>query len=120
MTNTYYGIADSIGLESLLLDVGERFSSFLLDDDCEFGTKVVKQTQFSMSMRALANKDRMAVVYRAEIDDDDADAIKKLIDTNQEKAALLLLKANAIKVELGTYGTTKALAAEKWHMIPFK
>ena len=71
-----------------------------------------------MCLRAQANQQRHAVVYRVLLDTEDSDVVESLIKDSKFTDALTLVKEKAKEVQLGTYGTTKRAAEKNWNMIP--
>jgi hypothetical protein len=80
--------------------------------------KVVRSQQFAMCLRAQANAQRHAVVYRAAIPQSKIADVEALIKDGKYTDALNAIKEHASEIMLGTYGTTKAAAEKNWKMIP--
>ena len=115
MSQWYYGLADCHGIESFVHDLeNEMMDLFLTGDD----KKAKTNQQFAMCLRAQANAQRHAVVYRAKLPDAVATEIEDLLKKSKYVEALELLKDNAEEVMIGTYGTTKKAAEKNWKMIP--
>ncbi len=115
MSQWYYGLADCHGIESFVHDLeNEMMDLFLPVDD----KKAKTSQQFAMCLRAQANAQRHAVVYRAKLPDAVATEIEDLLKKSKYVEALELLKDNAEEVMIGTYGTTKKAAEKNWKMIP--
>ena len=89
---------------------------FMNDDD----KKVKNSQQFVMCLRAQANAQRHAVVYRVELDDDVVPEIEDLVNSGKFEEALRKIKEYCKQVMIGIYGTTKSAAAKNWAMIPNK
>lgn len=115
MKSRYFGLADCHGLESFALDPNESVKSFFFD---EGDTKENQSTKIMMSLRANANAQRHAVVYRVLLDDADANEVENLISQSKYAEALLKIKESGEELELGTYGTTLSAAEKNWKMIP--
>jgi hypothetical protein len=103
------GIADCHGLESFI-SLPEKALEAELDG--QNGTKTVSELINMLNMRAQANRHRHTVVFRCEVDDADAQAIKWLLDGERYKEALRKLKKCANNVEVGR-GMQRS-----WRMIP--
>jgi hypothetical protein len=115
MKQWYYGLADCHGVESFVFDLDDMSAEMFTDE----GEKKTKNSQqFAMCLRAQANQQRHAVVYRAELEDQYADQIEALIKEGKYTDALTMIKENAHEVQVGTYGTTKKAAEKNWKMIP--
>jgi hypothetical protein len=71
-----------------------------------------------MCLRAQANQQRHAVVYRAAIPQSHVEIIEGFIKGGDYEAALKEIKDCSTEIMLGTYGTTKAAAEKNWKMIP--
>lgn len=80
--------------------------------------KVIRSQQFAMCLRAQANAQRHAVVYRAAIPQLKIADIEAMIKDGKYIEALNQIKLDASEIMLGTYGTTKAAAEKNWKMIP--
>jgi len=91
----YVGLADCHGIES-----------FIPEAEAETGL-------FGLKMRAMANRQRHAVVYRADVPDDVAKTINKLLRKCKYEEALNVLKA-VPNVEI----MKEAGMAKSWRMIP--
>jgi hypothetical protein len=115
MKSRYYGLADCHGVESFSVDLEQGVSALLMDE--EFN-KDASGKKIMLSLRANANAQRHAVVYRVLLEDSVADEIEKMMSGGQYEAALLKIKENAEELELGTYGTTLSAAEKNWKMIP--
>ena len=111
----YYGLADCHGIESFVHDVDEAISNMFFE---EGAAQKVRSEQFGMSMRAHANQQRHAVVYRVLIPMEIAAEVEKDIADGKYMEALIKLKAGATETQLGTYATTKSAAEKNWKMIP--
>lgn len=115
LTHWFYGLADCHGVESFVHDVDDMSKEIFMtvEDD-----KVTRSQQFAMCLRAQANAQRHAVVYRASILHSKVADIEALIKDGKYMDALNSIKENAAEIMLGTYGTTKAAAEKNWRMIP--
>lgn len=111
----FYGLADSNGIESFVEDLDTMASDVFLSDEDK---KAKNSQQFAMCLRAQANQQRHAVVYRVLLDTEDSDVVESLIKDSKFADALTLVKEKAKEVQLGTYGTTKRAAEKNWNMIP--
>ena len=115
MNQWYYGIADCHGIESFVLDVDESVREIFFTNE---ENKQKTSQQFAMCLRAQANQQRHAVVYRALIPEGKDDEIEKTIKAGDYARGLQLVKEYATEVMVGTYGTTKKAAEKNWKMIP--
>jgi hypothetical protein len=115
MKSNYFGLADCHGLESFAFDPADSIKDFMLDDDTN---KENNSKKIMMSLRANANAQRHAVVYRVSLEDAAADEIEKLLSEGKYVEALLKVKEHGEELELGTYGTTLSAAEKRWGMIP--
>jgi hypothetical protein len=115
LSHWFYGLADCHGVESFVHDVDDMSKEIFMtvEDD-----KVVRSQQFAMCLRAQANAQRHAVVYRAAIPQTKIADIEALIKDGKYVDALNSIKEHASEIMLGTYGTTKAAAEKNWRMIP--
>lgn len=92
----YMGIADAYGIES-----------FIPEEEA-------KERLFPLKMRAMANRHRHAVVYRAEVSEDGAKVINRLLEKGEYEDALRILKKSCPEVEImKEHGMAKS-----WGMIP--
>lgn len=107
----YIGICDANGLESFI-PVAEKIL------EAEFagqnGQKSVASLASVLALRAQANRHRHAVNFRVEIDEDDAAAIKWLLEGERYADALIKLKKCAKEVEVGKFPGMK----KSWRLIP--
>lgn len=115
MKQWYYGLADCHGVESFIDDVDSLVANMFLDEKDNKGRDA---QQFAMCLRAQANAQRHAVVYRVLIEEDTAQAVQSLIKEGKYTDALTMIKEGADEVQVGTYGTTKKAAEKNWKMIP--
>lgn len=101
----FYGIADAHGLES--------FQPTQFDITSETFSADSKEVGF-MYLRAMANRQRHAVVYQADLAPDDAKEVMSMFDGGKYVEALLKLKESARTISLA-----KIPGAEKsWRLIP--
>lgn len=77
---TYVGIADCYGIES-----------FVKKGNVDEGILMI---------RAMANRHRHSVLYRATLNKKDVETIKKLLKKEEFERALLHLKKSAVKIEI--------------------
>ena len=105
----YVGIADAHGLESFI-SLPERMLEAELAG--ENGQRSVNGTIGVLSLRAQANRQRHAVIFRVEVDEAEASVIKSLLDAGKGRKALIKLKKCARKVEVGKD------MQRSWAMIP--
>jgi hypothetical protein len=115
LTHWFYGLADCHGVESFVHDIDDSSKDIFMTQEDD---KVVRSQQFAMCLRAQANAQRHAVVYRAAIPQSAIPGIEALIKDGKYTDALNSIKENASEIMLGTYGTTKAAAEKNWKMIP--
>ncbi len=107
----YVGIADAHGLESFISLPEKVLEAELAGQN---GKESAYEMVSMLSVRAMANRHRHAVVYRVEVDDADAAAIKFLLDGERYAEALIKLKKCAKEVEIGKQPGMK----KSWRMIP--
>jgi hypothetical protein len=79
-TNTYTGIADCHGIESY--------------------HRIEDSNQGILCMRANANDQRHAVVYEADMTENDYDSMMLMLEGGEEQAALLYLKGSAKEIRV--------------------
>lgn len=111
----YYGLADANGLESFQEETSPMVLSVFFDPKEE---KRIQGLQFAMALRAQANQQRHAVVYRVLLEDKDGDAIDALVKSGKVVEALIMLKNKAKSVLFSTHGTTLLAAKKNWRLIP--
>jgi len=111
----YYGLADANGIESFQEDIDPMAAEVFFDKD---ERKKVQNYQFAMVLRAQANQQRHAVVFRALVPDTDGDAIDALVKKGEVEKALIMLKEKAKSVLFATHGTTLSAAKKNWKIIP--
>jgi hypothetical protein len=104
--NQYVGIADCHGIESFVPWTGLRVVSILNKD-----TKANSLLN-TLHLRVMANRQRHAVLYRVDLEKDQADIIEKLVNEGKYKEALVFLKNTSKKVEISK-GMEKS-----WKLIP--
>ena len=109
----FYGLADNNGIESVQVDTGDSFG---------FSTyktvKDINAEQFAMCIKATANSQKNAVVFRCEMNFEDGTTMIDLINAKKNSEALVFVKEKALKIQLATYGTTKQEAKKRWDAIP--
>ena len=115
LTHWFYGLADCHGVESFVHDIDDASKDIFMTQEDD---KTIRSQQFAMCLRAQANAQRHAVVYRAAIPQNKIADIEALIKDSKYEDALNSIKENAAEIMLGTYGTTKAAAEKNWRMIP--
>lgn len=115
LSHWFYGLADCHGVESFVHDIDDMSKEIFMTQEDD---KVVRSQQFAMCLRAQANAQRHAVVYRASIPQSKIAGIESLIKDGKYIEALNAIKEDASEIMLGTYGTTKAAAEKNWRMIP--
>jgi hypothetical protein len=111
----YYGLADANGIESFQEDIDPMAAEVFFDKD---ERKKVQNYQFAMALRAQANQQRHAVVYKALVEDKDGDAIDALVKAGEVAEALVMLKEKSKSVLFATHGTTLAASKKNWRLIP--
>jgi uncharacterized protein YfeS len=102
-------------VESFVHDIDDSSKDIFMTQEDD---KVVRSQQFAMCLRAQANAQRHAVVYRAAIPQSKIADVEALIKDGKYTDALNAIKEHASEIMLGTYGTTKAAAEKNWKMIP--
>jgi hypothetical protein len=121
----WVGIADCNGIESFIkepdmsdADDADRLAELGLDEPGA-GNKMRKgwsNTVSTLQMRARANSQRHAVVYRVKLNTEDSDQIEELLADGEYTSALDMLKQVALETQIAR-GT--GINAEKaWNMIP--
>lgn len=105
----YVGIADAHGLESFVSVPEKMLEAELAGEN---GVRSVNGTIGMLSLRARANRQRHAVIFRAEVDEAAAALIKSLLEAGKGREALVKLKKSARKVEVGEN------MQRSWAMIP--
>jgi hypothetical protein len=115
LTHWFYGLADCHGIESFVHDLDDTSAALFFE---EKDKKEKNSKQFAMCLRAQANQQRHAVVYRAAIPQSQIEVIEAFIKAGDYITALNEVKSSAKEIMLGTYGTTKAAAEKNWKMIP--
>lgn len=117
MTNEvyYYGIADSEGIESFILDETYGLADEVSEIMINGRDLAIKRNEVVgiLSLRAMANPHRRAVVYSVKIDSIDAKEIQALLNLGSYIEALRLLKRKALHIRL--HSDPKAL--EYWNSI---
>jgi len=106
----YCGIADAYGLESLIPYAEKVVEAALEGKD---GRKTLNNILFTLKMRAMANRHRHAVVYKAKVSDRKAKKIEKLLKEGKYEEALNVLKAIPDIEIMKEHGMAKS-----WGMIP--
>lgn len=101
----FYGLADAHGIESFKpAQYGGELDGFVIPP----------RELTILSIRAQANRHRHAVVYKVDLEPEDAKEIQDLLADEQFTDALIHLKVNATEISL-----VRSLGAEKsWRMIP--
>jgi len=115
LSHWFYGLADCHGVESFVHDIDEGLTALFFSDSEK---REKNSNQFAMCLRAQANQQRHAVVYRASIPQSKIEVIEAFIKGGDYEGALLEIKSCSSEIMLGTYGTTKAAAEKNWKMIP--
>ena len=89
LTHWFYGLADCHGVESFVHDIDDALAALFYND----GDKREKNSsQFAMCLRAQANQQRHAVVYRAAIPQSKVEGIESLIKGGDYEGALKEIK----------------------------
>lgn len=107
----FIGIADCLGLESLISLPEKVLEAELAEQN---GQATVDSLMNMLSVRAQANRQRHAVNFRVEVDEADAVAVKWLLDASRRPEALIKLKKCAKNVEVGKHLGMK----KSWRLIP--
>lgn len=121
----WVGLADCNGIESFIkepdmsdADDADRLAELGLDEPGA-GNKMRKgwSNQVSMlQMRARANSQRHAVVYRVKLSPDDASVIEDMLNDGDYIGALEMLKQSSLETQIAR---GSGINAEKaWNMIP--
>jgi phosphatidylinositol kinase/protein kinase (PI-3 family) len=103
----YVGIADAHGLDSFINYTALQAVSVLKGDK-----KKVTNLIGSLQVRAYANSQRHAVVYRVTLSSEDAEIIQELYNKGEYSKALLTLKKLSKMVEL------EKRMEKSWNMLP--
>lgn len=111
----YYGLADCHGVESFVPDIDDTTLELLLSKG---DAQAKKSNQYAMSLRAMSNAQRFAVVYRVLLAEDHANEVEELLKQGKYIDALHVIKNNAEEVQLSTMGSTKSASEKRWRMIP--
>jgi len=113
---TYFGLADSLGIESFLSL--QEFNHKLMMKRLQ-GEKDAKNEAneiiHMITLRANANAQRYAVVYQADLDEEDAKVIEEEIKYGKRKDALRYLKSVAKEIRLARVGGCRE---KMWKLIP--
>lgn len=113
--NTYFGLADSLGLESLLSL--QEFNHKLVMKRLQ-GEKDAKNEAneiiHMLTLRANANSQRYAVVFMVDLEEEDAKAIEEMKEKNR-KEALIYLKTVGKEIKLANIGGCRE---KMWRLIP--
>ena len=125
-TSWWVGIADCHGIESFVeepdmseADEYEQLSDAGFDDFMELAKKIRKgwsQQVSLMKLRASANAQRYAVVYRIKLRKSDSDEIETMLADGEYVDALTYLKQVALEVQLARNGGANLEKA--WRLIP--
>lgn len=115
LSHWFYGLADCHGVESFVHDLDDSSAALFLNNK---DSKEKNSKQFAMCLRAQANQQRHAVVYRAAIPQSRIAIIESYIENGDYAGALNEIKSCYTEIMLGTYGTTKAEAKRNWEKIP--
>lgn len=122
----YVGLADCNGVESFLeepdmseADDFDRMQDLGFEEYTDLANKIRKgwsQQVAMLQLRAGANAQRWAVVYRAKLSDDDVEMVESLLADGDYINALNVIKANSITVQLAR---GRGMNVEKaWKSIP--
>jgi len=111
----YYGLADCHGLESFVHDVDDSMTDLFFTKQ---ESKSKSSDQYAMCLRARENQQRHAVVYRVLLPEEIVKMIEQDLKDGNYQKALQEVKENTVKVQVGTFMTTKAAAEKNWRMIP--
>lgn len=123
MDLVYYGLASANGLESFFQDksvntmtrLGTRFGDMLFgEEENKDMDKDMRRTINMMCRSASVNSQRRSLVYRARVDQDNADMIEALKGTDPE-LALNYLKSEAKEIALAS---GVPMAKKFWDEIP--
>ncbi len=112
-----YGLADCHGVESFVHDYHNEFTDMFIEDEGKSAEENKSQI-FAMSIRAHANQQRHAVVYRVSLVREDMEYIEELISAGEYIRALREIKLRAKELMLSTFGSSKTAAEKNWRMIP--
>ena len=120
MENYYVGLADVAGIESFILDPEMDEFGVFPSEGTNQNDKHMNPLYHGMSVRAVYNQQRMSVVYRVLMDDEDAKKVDEIHNEGDEFGALLLIKKLAKETQIGTYGLGRGIAERNWNFIPNK
>ena len=116
MSNTYFGLADSLGIDGIfsLQEFNHKLIVKRLQGDSEAKNEANEMMNM-LRMRAEANRQRFATVFQVNLEDHEAEEITKLIQTST-KSALQHLKIWGKDIKLMKIG---GVDNEKlWKKIP--
>lgn len=125
-TKWFVGLADCHGIESMLeepdmseADDLERMTDLGFDGYAEEANKIRKgwsQQVAMLKLRASANSQRYAVVYRVQLRKSDAVHIEELMDDGEYAEALSYMKDAALMTQVAKNGGMNIEKA--WRLIP--
>ena len=114
---TYFGLADSLGIESFLSL--QEFNHKLMMKRLQ-GEKDAKNEAneiiHMITLRANANAQRYAVVFQVDLDEEDAKTIDEEILEGNNKEALRYLKSVGKEIKLARIGGGNK--EKMWNLIP--
>jgi len=114
---TYFGLADSLGIESFLSL--QEFNHKLMMKRLQ-GEKDAKNEAneiiHMITLRANANAQRYAVVFQVDLDEEDAKTIDEEIKEGNNKEALRYLKSVGKEIKLARIGGGNK--EKMWNLIP--
>jgi hypothetical protein len=114
---TYFGLADSLGIESFLCM--QDFNHKLLMKRLQ-GEKDAKNEAneiiHMLTLRANANGQRYAVVFQVDLEEEDAKTIDDEIKVGNNKEALRYLKSVGKEIKLARIGGVNR--EKMWNLIP--
>ena len=116
---TYFGLADSLGIESFLRlqDYSHKLMMKRLQGEKDAKNEANEITN-ELLMRANANPQRYATVFQADLEEKDAKIIKDELDKGNHKEALIYLKDAAKEIRLARGAGAGGDKQKMWNKIP--
>jgi hypothetical protein len=115
--STYFGLADSLGIESFfsLQEFNHKLVMKRLQGEKDAKNEA-NEIANTLLLRANANSQRFAVVFQADLEEEDAKIIESKLEEGEYKEALKYLKYASKEVRLarGVGGNRQKM----WRLIP--
>lgn len=115
--STYFGLADSLGIESFfsLQDFNHKLMMKRLQGEKDVKNEA-NEIVHRLILRANANGHRYAVVFQADLEEEDAKIIEEELEEGKYKDALIYLKFAAKEIRLVKSGGGNK--EKMWRVIP--